>query len=68
MSLVPFVYRTILKELKNCQLSNKYFIQKRLKNHILLNKELSGKHKDDAIDILFAQLRIIREVVKNKKM
>jgi len=65
MSIVPLVYRIILKELKNSHRPNKYFIQKRLKQHILLNKELSGKHKNDAIDGLFVHLRYICESGKN---
>jgi len=65
MNIVLHTYRIILKELNKSNLKNKNFIQKRLKNSILLNKELSGKHKNNAIDGLFFQMRNIANIIHN---
>ena len=65
MNIVIHTYRVILKELNKSNLQNKYFIKKRLKNSILLNKRLTGKQKNNAIDGLFFQVRNINNIIHN---
>ena len=59
MNLVKNLYKIAIKEIKLKKLKNEKYLINRLKNHILLNKDLDIQYNEKAIDGLIFQIRNI---------
>jgi hypothetical protein len=63
-NLVIRIYRIILKDLHNSNNLKRNIIKHKMKKGILLNKDLSGKQKEDSIDGLLFHMKNICTIEK----
>lgn len=62
MNLTKSLYKIVIKQLKSKNISYGNHLKVRIKNNILLNKDLDGKFKNNAIDRLIFEIKSIEKL------